>query len=361
MINMINEIAQNWVDYAIFGGTIVGSIIAGILMYYLGMFIIKKVASKTKTELDNVVVMHLKSPLKLFFPVMIFYLVIPLSAFNVQFLSISLEVLGILFIISFAWILLKITSIVEDRVKYKFNVNVKDNLSARKIQTQMHVLKRIIVIIIVIVSTAVILMRFEEVQQWGATILASAGIVGLIIGFAAQKTLSTLVAGFQIAFTQPIRIDDVIIAENEWGRIEEITLTYVVMRIWDQRRLIIPINYFIEKPFQNWTRSTAELLGTVYLYCDYTIPLENVRVKLREICEASPRWDKKVCMLQITDSKETTLELRILVSAADSSSAWDLRCEVREKLITYIQENFEQHLPKVRASLVSQNSKVEKG
>jgi small-conductance mechanosensitive channel len=361
MINMINEIAQNWVDYAIFGGTIVGSIIAGILMYYLGMFIIKKVASKTKTELDNVVVMHLKSPLKLFFPVMIFYLVIPLSAFNVQFLSISLEVLGILFIISFAWILLKITSIVEDRVKHKFNVNVKDNLSARKIQTQMHVLKRIIVIIIVIVSTAVILMRFEEVQQWGATILASAGIVGLIIGFAAQKTLSTLVAGFQIAFTQPIRIDDVIIAENEWGRIEEITLTYVVMRIWDQRRLIIPINYFIEKPFQNWTRSTAELLGTVYLYCDYTIPLENVRVKLREICEASPRWDKKVCMLQITDSKETTLELRILVSAADSSSAWDLRCEVREKLITYIQENFEQHLPKVRASLVSQNSKVEKG
>ncbi|MDH3556523.1 MAG: mechanosensitive ion channel family protein, partial [Deltaproteobacteria bacterium] len=178
-----------------------------------------------------------------------------------------------------------------------------------------------------------------------------AGIVGIIVGLAAQKSISTLFAGIQMAITQPIRIDDVVIVENEWGRIEEITLTYVVVRIWDLRRLIVPITYFLEKPFQNWTRISADLLGTVFLYVDYTVPVEAVRAELKRILESSPLWDKQVCTLQVTNATDRTLELRALMSAADSPRAWELRCDVREKLIGFIRQNYPDGLPKVRAEL----------
>jgi small-conductance mechanosensitive channel len=194
-------------------------------------------------------------------------------------------------------------------------------------------------------------MTFEKVRQLGATLLASAGIVGIIVGIAAQKSIATLFAGIQLAITQPMRIDDVVIVENEWGRIEEITLTYVVVRIWDLRRLIVPITYFLEKPFQNWTRISADILGTVFLYVDYTVPVEAVRTELRRILESSPLWDGQVCVLQVTNATERTVELRALMSAADSSSGWGLRCEVREKLIEFIRQNYPEGLPKVRAEL----------
>jgi small-conductance mechanosensitive channel len=194
-------------------------------------------------------------------------------------------------------------------------------------------------------------MTFDKVRQLGTTLLASAGIVGIIVGLAAQKSISTLFAGIQLAITQPIRIDDVVIVENEWGRIEEISLTYVVVRIWDLRRLIVPITYFLEKPFQNWTRISADLLGTVFLYVDYTVPVEAVRSELKSILENSKLWDGRVCVLQVTNASERTVELRALMSAADSSSAWELRCEVREKLIAFIRQNYPDALPKVRAEL----------
>ncbi|MDH3556239.1 MAG: mechanosensitive ion channel family protein, partial [Deltaproteobacteria bacterium] len=181
-----------------------------------------------------------------------------------------------------------------------------------------------------------------------------AGIVGIIVGLAAQKSISTLFAGIQMAITQPIRIDDVVIVENEWGRIEEITLTYVVVRIWDLRRLIVPITYFLEKPFQNWTRISAEILGTVFLYVDYTVPVEAVRTELRRILENSPLWDGQICLLQVTNATERTTELRAIISATDASNAWELRCEVREKLIGFIRQNYPDGLPKVRAELHSQ-------
>ena len=202
-----------------------------------------------------------------------------------------------------------------------------------------------------ILALAAILMTFDKVRQLGASILASAGIAGIIVGLAAQRSIATLLAGIQIALTQPIRIDDVVIVENEWGRIEEITLTYVVVRIWDLRRLIVPITYFIEKPFQNWTRISADLLGTVFLYTDYTVPIQAVREELRRILEGSEKWDRRVCVLQVTDTTERTVQLRALVSAADSSKAWDLRCEVREKLVDFLQKNYPHALPRVRAEI----------
>ncbi len=348
---MLEDLLKNWFEYVVFAALLAGSVVAGILLYHLVMLITRMVARRTATTMDDIIVKNIKGPLKLLLPVLLFNLVLPYVRIDKSVLDACRELFIILFIVSFAWILSKTVSILTDVVKQRYRVDIKDNLRARKIQTQMQVLKRIISIIIYIISLAVILMQFEEIRQLGTTLLASAGLVGLILGFAAQRTLSTLVAGFQIAFTQPIRIDDVVIVENEWGRIEEITLTYVVIRIWDLRRLVVPISYFIEHPFQNWTRVSADIIGTVYIYCDYTIPLEAVRIKLQELCRDSALWDKKVCVLQVTSAKEQTVELRALVSAADASTCWDLRCEIRERLLKFIQENYRESLPRVRASL----------
>jgi len=192
-------------------------------------------------------------------------------------------------------------------------------------------------------------MTFERVRHLGTTILASAGIIGIVVGMAAQRTIATFIAGLQIAITQPIRVDDVVIVENEWGRIEEITLTYVVVRIWDLRRLVVPITYFIENPFQNWTRVTADILGTVFIYVDYTVPIDSIRAELHRILKSSEFWDGKVCVLQVTNTSERTVELRALMSAADASTAWTLRCQVREKMVDFIQKNYPDALPKLRA------------
>jgi len=163
-------------------------------------------------------------------------------------------------------------------------------------------------------------------------------------------------AGFQIAFTQPIRIDDVLVVEGEWGKVEEITLTYVVIHIWDERRLILPINYFIEKPFQNWTRISSEILGTVFIYADYSLPIDSLRTEFDRLLALTTLWDKKVKVIQVTDAKTNVVEIRALMSASNSSDAFDLRCYIRENLIHFIQEKYPESLPKVRATLVAEDS-----
>lgn len=233
----------------------------------------------------------------------------------------------------------------------QYPIDVQQNLQARAIRTQIMVLKKVAVAVIGIFTLASMLMVFESVREFGASILASAGIAGVIIGFAAQRSIATLLAGFQIALTQPIRVDDVVIVEGEWGRIEDITLTYVVVRVWDLRRLVVPITYFIEQPFQNWTRSSADLLGTVFLYVDYTIPVDAMRAELTRILQGSSNWDGKVNVLQVTDAKERTMELRALASAADASLAFSLRCEIREQLIAFVQREYPECLPRLRATL----------
>ena len=194
-------------------------------------------------------------------------------------------------------------------------------------------------------------MTFDKIRHVGMSILASAGILGVVIGFAAQRSLATLIAGLQIALTQPIRLGDVVIVEGEWGVIEELTLTYVVIKIWDLRRLVVPVTYFLEKPFQNWTRLSANLLGTVILHVDYMFPVDELRQALHEILVSSDNWDKQVWELQVINAGEHTIELRALMSAADSSTLWNLRCEVREKLLAFILENHPDYLPRVRAEL----------
>jgi small-conductance mechanosensitive channel len=201
-------------------------------------------------------------------------------------------------------------------------------------------------------AVACILMLFQQVRHVGTSLLASAGIMGIIAGVAGQKTLANLIAGFQIALAQPIRLDDVVIVEGEWGRIEEITLSYVVVHIWDDRRLVLPLTYFVEKPFQNWTRNSAQLLGSVFVWVDYSFPLEEGRKALGRIIESSPLWDRRFWNLQVTDTSEKTMQLRVLATSQDSSKSWDLRCEIREKFIAYIQEHHPQSLPFVRAQII---------
>lgn len=226
-----------------------------------------------------------------------------------------------------------------------------DNLAARRIQTQTRVLVRIATGVVLVTGLAFILMTFPRARQLGASLLASAGVAGLIVGIAARSVFSNLLAGLQIALAQPIRIDDVLIVEGEWGRVEEITATYVVLKIWDERSLIVPLGWFIEHPFQNWTRRSADILGTVFLWVDYALPVEAVRKEAQRLCEASPHWDRRVCSVQVTEATERAMQLRVLVSSSASGPNFDLRCELREALIDFIHREFPQGFPRVRSDL----------
>ncbi|MDR6951800.1 small-conductance mechanosensitive channel [Ancylobacter sp. 3268] len=233
----------------------------------------------------------------------------------------------------------------------RFKLDAEDNLLARKHVTQTRILRRVAAAIIFTVALSAALMTFESVQQYGVSLLASAGAAGLVVGLALQPVLKNLIAGIQLAVTQPIRIDDALLVEGEWGNVEEITSTYVVIRIWDWRRLILPLSYFIEQPFQNWTREGSALIGTVMIYLDYGVPVDAVRAKVEEIVRASPLWDRKVVNVQVTDFRESVMEVRILVSASNSGRTFDIRCEVREKLIAFLQQAYPAALPRLRAEI----------
>lgn len=257
----------------------------------------------------------------------------------------------LLLIIAIAWFLILFSAIVKNGFMRKFDITAADNLTARRVYTQFSILERVAVFLIVVFAIGAALMSFEGIRAIGVSVFASAGVAGIILGFSAQKAIGTLLAGIQIAITQPIRVDDVVIVEGEWGRIEDIYLTYVVIRIWDMRRLVVPTTYFIEKPFQNWTRQSADLLGTVFIYTDFTLPVEALREELTRLLTDYPLWDGKVNVLQVTDANANGMEIRALMSSRDSSSGFDLRVYIREKLIIFIQQNYPESLPKTRVEM----------
>ena len=259
--------------------------------------------------------------------------------------------LGVAWTLALAWLAARGVLLAEDLLLARFDLEARDNLRARKLYTQVRVANRVLGVVLALVTLALVCMRFETFRQVGAGLLASAGVAGLVVGLAAQKTIAGALAGIQLAFTQPIRLDDVVVVEGEWGRIEEITFTYVVVRIWDQRRLIVPVARFLEAPFQNWTRVSAEVWGTVMLYADLTVPVDKVREELARYAAAHPKWDGQVCGLQVTGASERSLELRALVSARDSSALWDLRCDVREHLAAYLRDVLPGSLPRTRAEV----------
>jgi small-conductance mechanosensitive channel len=264
------------------------------------------------------------------------------------------RLLVIAIIALFGWTAITALNIGADLYLRQFRIDTGDNLLARKHLTQVRVLMRTADLFVLVVTIAAALMTFEPVRQYGVSLFASAGVAGIVAGLAARPVLSNLFAGVQLAMTQPIRIDDQVIIENEWGSIEEITSTYVVVRLWDWRRLIVPLTYFIEKPFQNWTRETAALIGTSFIYVDYRAPVEAIRQKLNDIVKASKLWDGRVVSLQVTDAKEGTIELRCLTSANNAPHVFDLRCEVREKLIDFLQKEHPEALPRRRQEMVEE-------
>jgi small-conductance mechanosensitive channel len=243
------------------------------------------------------------------------------------------------------WLMTRIVIIIEKLLIDTLDFDSPNNNEARKLYTKIKFIKRIVIIMTIVFGITILLLSFESVRQFGIGIVTSAGIVSVIIGFAAQKSLGNLLAGIQIAFTQPIKIDDVVIVEGEWGRIEEINLTYVVVNIWDLRRMVLPITYFIEKPFQNWTRNDSSLIGTAFFNLNYQTPVEKLREKLEEILQNTPLWDGKSWALQVTDTQAQFMVVRAIMSARNSSQAFDLRCLVREKIIEFIRDEYPESLP----------------
>ncbi len=264
----------------------------------------------------------------------------------------------VLLILSSSFLLIKSISVAEEIILEQYDLNTEDNRDARKIITQLVFIKKAAIVMIVLMTLGVLLLSFEAGRKYGAGLLTSAGVASIIIGFAAQKSIANFLAGIQIAFTQPIKIDDAVLVENEWGWIEEINLTYVVVRLWDWRRLVLPITYFIEKPFQNWTRNKGELIGAVYWHLDYRAPIEKIREKLTEIVQADPLWDGQVIALQVVETQEFTIKVRGLMSAKTSPTAFDLRCHAREQIITFLQKEYPESLPTHRFIMENKNEKL---
>jgi small-conductance mechanosensitive channel len=259
------------------------------------------------------------------------------------------HILLIFFIILVAWMAKTAKHIWMTVYLRRFKLDAEDNLLARKHVTQTRIMERVVDLLIVLVAISACMMSFDAVRQYGVSLLASAGVAGIVVGLALQPVLKNLFAGIQLAITQPIRIDDALLVEGEWGRVEEITSTYVVVQLWDWRRLILPLSYFIENPFQNWTRESSALIGTVMIYLDYSVPVDAIRRKVEEIAQGSKLWDRRVVNIAVTDFREAVMEIRILVSASNSGRTFDLRCEVREKLIDFIQSEYPAALPRMRA------------
>jgi len=276
----------------------------------------------------------------------------PLGALEPGTASLALSLIGGAWVLLAAWALTLVCRGFTVLVDWKYDVSVADNLGARQVHTKVKVLQRIVTVLIWLGALAGVLMQFERFRMLGGTLLASAGVLSIVLGLSAQKTFGSIIAGIQIALTHPINLDDVVIVEGEWGRIEEITFTYVVVRIWDLRRLVVPITYFLDTPFQNWTRRSAEILGPVFLHVDYATPLGPLREELLRLCQgAGDLWNGKTCVLQVTEAGPETMTVRALVSASDASRAWDLRCLVREGLIAFLRANHPRSLPRRRVVL----------
>lgn len=308
-------------------------------------------AQQTGSVLNNVLVSVIGQTLRLAVPLLAVILLLPLLDLPAKWSWITQKGFGILLIVSLAFLIIRGVRSIQVALLREYRLDLPDNYTARRVYTQISVIRKIVISIVIIFGMAAILMMFDAVRQLGASILASAGVAGIILGFAAQKTLGNLLAGIQIALSQPILIDDVVVVEGEFGRIEDITLTFVAVRTWDLRRLIIPITYFIEKPFQNWSRKSDELLGTVFLYLDYQVPLGELREELKRLLEKNKNWDGKVCGLQMTDTKPSTIEVRALVSSKDAGTGFDLRCQIREGLIEFLRSRYPESLPRVRTAL----------
>ena len=336
-------------------GALLGAAVVGLLVHALLMRLIRRLlrGADEPRPLRDALLRRLPGPLRLLAPTVLVYAAVPGMRAAVP-AAVAAGIEGALYVVLIGagtWLVVAVLLAAEAAVSAHYATDTPDNLRARRIVTQVRILRRIVSTIIVVLAVGLVLLQYEPFRELGTGILASAGIVGIVVGVAAQNTLSDLIAGIQIALTQPIRVDDVVIVEGEFGWIEEITLTYVVVRVWDRRRVVMPITHFVEKPFQNWTRTSADLIGSVFLYLDYTAPVEALRDELQRIVAASEHWDGDVVGLHMTDASERTVTLRVIASARDAPTLWNLRCEIREALVAYLRDHHPEALPTIRAQM----------
>lgn len=351
LLESVPEPYRQWIMTA---GLAAAAALAALIVHAVVFAVAGRLTRRTEGVADTSAVKHTRRPAAAVFVLVAVRLALPATPLSAEAQDAARHLVAIGLIAAVTWLVIRALSVIDDVILSRYRIDVSDNLEARRVHTQTRVLTRTAAVVALIVGLSAVLMTFPAIRQLGASLLASAGIAGLVVGFAARPTLGNLIAGLQLAMSQPIRLDDVVIVEGEWGRIEEILATYVVVRIWDERRLIVPLQYFIEHPFQNWTRRTADILGTVLVHADYRIPIDKVRAELRRIVEASDKWDHRVCALQVTDATDRTIQMRALVSAGNASSAWELRCLVRERLIEYIQREHPDCLPRARADIRTQ-------
>lgn len=333
-------------------GTLIVTAIVAIVasgIHRFGARIVKRLARPH--ALTSVVLRYIDKPSLFALVILVFAWVWSEAPDTLNFIEPVRDITGIALIAALTWLSVRSAAAIGEAIIRAHPLDSSDNLQARRIHTQARVLARSVMIVIVIIGVGGALMTLPNVRQIGASLLASAGVAGLVAGIAARPVLGNLIAGLQIALSQPIRLDDVVVIQNEWGRIEEITGTYVSVRLWDQRRLIVPLQWFIENPFSNWTRSSSQIIGTVFLFVDYRMPLAPLREELARIVENAPEWDRRVQVLQVTDCTERAMQLRALVSAPDSGLAWDLRCRVREGLLDFVHRHYPEYLPRARAEV----------
>jgi small-conductance mechanosensitive channel len=353
---MIRLVTQDW-NSLLWSAAILAAVVLLALLARLIVFrLLQRVTRRRGVLLGQSLVRHGRGPALWIFPLLATLAVLP-SLPLPPVLMLALEhITGLGLIAAVAWLVVLFVDIAADILASRYRVDVEDNLIARRIQTQFTMMRRIIVVLVCVVTLSVMLMTFPTIKHIGMSLLASAGLATLVVGMAMKGTLSNLIAGVQIAFAQPFRLEDAVVVEGEWGWIEEIGTMYVVVRIWDLRRMVLPLSYFLDHPFQNWTRTSSQILGNTILYADYTVPMDELRKELRRICESTKLWRGEVCVLQASDATEHTVQLRALMDARNSSDAWDLRCLVREGLIDYLRRNHPESLPRYRGEMAVNSS-----
>jgi Small-conductance mechanosensitive channel len=334
-------------------------VLANVVHYILFRVLKKREQQKSGFGTGWGINRYLSHPARAIFFLTCAIIVLPLAPeLPANFNEIIRQGIAMAIVVSLGWFAIGCVYVFQEFMLRKYDLKAENNVRARRVHTQFQLFRRILIAFIVVITIGALLWTFNDPRIWhyGSGLLASAGIASLILATAAKSTASNFLAGLQIAFTEPIRIDDVVVIQGEWGRIEEINSAYVVVRLWDLRRLIVPLAFFIENSFQNWTRESADIMGTAFLYVDYTVPVDDLRQQLRRVAESSPLWDRKVCGLQVTNLSERTMELRCLVSSRNASENFDLRCIVREQMIAYIQQEYPNAFPTTRFAATSEIS-----
>lgn len=339
--------ATNWSELSIIF-IFALAICVGLLVHAVTMWVIHRFTLVKLDEVGSRVVRRVSRLARLGIILLAIKIALPATRFEPGIQEAARRVLDVGLVALIGMALIAVVNIGWDFVERSHRVDVEDNLRARKLRTQIGVLRRTAIILIGTLTFGGMLMTFPSLREYGLSLFASAGAAGIVVGLAARPVLSNLLAGVQIALTQPIRIDDTVIVEGEFGRVEEITTTYVVIRTWDWRRLVMPLSSFLEKPFENWTLEDASLIGSVFWSLDYTAPIEAMRRKLNEFLNASAYWDHRVAALQVVEAEERTIKVRALMSARNAAAAWDLRCQIREQMICWLQEEHPEALPRVR-------------